>query len=176
MVSTGGGEVEQPRSPQNYKPRTPVKRPRIHVEKIDIKTSQKTHYSSLRSAAKAAGVEWLKMRHAIDNEDVLCDARWYSKDTDDKLCAECGLPDDKMTDYITCDQCDNVWHYECAGVEQANIPDGDWFCKNCNPEAASEASGAGTSMKDEESGDGLGCHPAGAPESVHAESSAGFQY
>ena len=34
--------------------------------------------------------------------------------------------------------------------QQANIPDGDWFCKNCNLEAASEASGAGTSMKDEE--------------------------
>ena len=180
MVSTGGEGDEQPGLQQNRKPRIPVKKARIPVWKIDIKTSQRTDYLSMLSAAKAAGVDWLKMKHAIMNEDVLCDARWYTKDTDEKLCAECGLPDDNpKTNYITCDQCDDVWHFECAGVEQADIPDGDWFCKKCNPEATSEASGAGTSIKREESGDGLGSHPAGAPkfpESVHAESSAGCQY
>ena len=37
---------------------------------------------------------------------------------------------------ISCEgkDCDLEWfHYECVGISDENVPDGDWFCDECKP-------------------------------------------
>ena len=42
---------------------------------------------------------------------------------------DCHQPD-SYDDMICCDGCDNWIHLHCAGL--TNVPDGNWFCSNCN--------------------------------------------
>ena len=128
QVATGAcnKEVSSAVEQQGRKPR-----PRIAVKKIDVKTNKETDYRSVNSAAKVAGVDWNRMKQAIEHEDVLCGARWYYDDADDTLCAKCGLSDDSERNYITCDKCDRWWHFECVGVAAADLDSQVWFCEDC---------------------------------------------
>jgi len=47
-------------------------------------------------------------------------------------CIICG----KIGNLLCCESCPNVVHPECVGL--ANLPEGDWFCEECNPPPATE--------------------------------------
>jgi hypothetical protein len=55
-------------------------------------------------------------------------------DEDDEACAIChGLESEKPNEIIFCDGCDFTVHQDCYGVPV--LPTGDWFCRNCRPQA-----------------------------------------
>lgn len=63
-------------------------------------------------------------------------------DDDDEVCAMCGKPDSEPPNEIVfCDGCDMPVHQECYGL--AEIPEGDWICRNCSQEEAAGPAGQG---------------------------------
>ena len=65
-----------------------------------------------------------------------------SDEEDDEVCAICSKPDsDPPNEIVFCDNCDMPVHQECYGL--AEVPEGDWICRNCSQEGASLASGGG---------------------------------
>ncbi|KAK3294809.1 origin recognition complex subunit 4 C-terminus-domain-containing protein [Chaetomium fimeti] len=61
-----------------------------------------------------------------------------SEEEDDEVCAICSKPDSKAPNEIVfCDNCDMPVHQQCYGL--AEVPEGDWICRNCSQEDATSA-------------------------------------
>ena len=39
-------------------------------------------------------------------------------------------------DLLCCDKCPRAFHVECLGVNEEDLPDGDWVCGGCDEDAA----------------------------------------
>lgn len=64
------------------------------------------------------------------------------EEEDDEVCAICSKPDSAPPNEIVfCDNCDMAVHQECYGL--AEIPEGDWICRNCSQDDATSASRRG---------------------------------
>jgi len=48
------------------------------------------------------------------------------------VCGTCG----RGGDLLCCDQCPRAFHVECLGVNEEDLPDGDWVCGGCDEDAA----------------------------------------
>ncbi|KAL2167398.1 hypothetical protein VTG60DRAFT_1348 [Thermothelomyces hinnuleus] len=60
------------------------------------------------------------------------------EDDDDEVCAICSKPDSEPPNEIVfCDNCDMPVHQECYGL--AEIPEGDWICRNCSQDDATKS-------------------------------------
>ena len=102
---------------------------------IEVATSVKKRYKSLREAHFAAEVDRKTMTDAIWNKGVLKGARWYFDDDsllEDSKCTKCGQNDDRIRDYIACDGCNKEWHFECTEPPISEVPEGTWFCLECS--------------------------------------------
>ncbi|KAL2120715.1 hypothetical protein VTJ04DRAFT_4742 [Mycothermus thermophilus] len=99
---------------------------RRHPESDDGPKTNGSHQEQQRVSGNGEGA-------AEDNEE------------DDEVCAICSKPDSAPPNEIVfCDNCDLAVHQQCYGI--AEIPEGDWFCRNCLQEDVSLANGAaGTS-------------------------------
>ncbi|KAL2255716.1 hypothetical protein VTK26DRAFT_2827 [Humicola hyalothermophila] len=65
-------------------------------------------------------------------------------DDDDEVCAICSKPDSEPPNEIVfCDNCDMAVHQECYGI--AEIPEGDWICRDCSQEGVTLADGGAIS-------------------------------
>ncbi|KAK5660240.1 hypothetical protein OQA88_12776 [Cercophora sp. LCS_1] len=65
---------------------------------------------------------------------------------DDEVCAICSKPDSKRgNEIVFCDNCDSGFHQECYNLPK--IPDGDWICRNCSQEEATELAVSGKTVK-----------------------------
>ncbi|XP_055634214.1 uncharacterized protein LOC129774494 [Toxorhynchites rutilus septentrionalis] len=51
-------------------------------------------------------------------------------------CAACERPDHAEKDMVFCDQCQNWYHFGCAGVTNAVKDDSSWICGKCMKNAA----------------------------------------
>ena len=51
-------------------------------------------------------------------------------------CQICGSVEDPLDSLLLCDQCDTPWHMECLRPALVTVPDGDWFCPDCNGRVA----------------------------------------
>ncbi|KAL1839057.1 hypothetical protein VTJ49DRAFT_1921 [Mycothermus thermophilus] len=68
------------------------------------------------------------------------------EDEDDEVCAICSKPDSEPPNEIVfCDTCDMAVHQECYGI--AELPEGDWFCRNCLQEGVALSNGTGAAAK-----------------------------
>jgi hypothetical protein len=50
------------------------------------------------------------------------------------ICARPGCKEEESEQMVECDQCEDWWHYHCAGVDSLNeetIQHNDFFCPNC---------------------------------------------
>ncbi|AEO66852.1 uncharacterized protein THITE_2115326 [Thermothielavioides terrestris NRRL 8126] len=64
------------------------------------------------------------------------------QEEDDEVCAICSKPDSAPPNEIVfCDNCDMAVHQECYGL--AEIPEGDWICRNCSQDDAPSANSLG---------------------------------
>lgn len=34
-------------------------------------------------------------------------------------------------DLLCCDNCPRSFHFKCLGLEEKDIPEGDWYCQKC---------------------------------------------
>lgn len=82
-------------------------------------------------------------------------------------------------DLLCCDKCPRAFHVECLGVNEEDLPDGDWVCGGCDEDAALWAhepllqwtlvSLAGSTTTTEE--DEAAAHASSTPEEAPTESS-----
>lgn len=83
----------------------------------------------------------------VGGEPDADDPDGQGSDEDDEVCAICSKPDSEPPNLIVfCDNCDTPVHQECYGL--AEIPEGDWVCRDCSQEGTSLAMGAGKSRTD----------------------------
>lgn len=50
-------------------------------------------------------------------------------------CCECGVLEKPGDQMLLCDRCNLATHLECTHDNLTEIPDGDWFCRNCSSKA-----------------------------------------
>ncbi|KAJ1627833.1 hypothetical protein T492DRAFT_595378 [Pavlovales sp. CCMP2436] len=50
-------------------------------------------------------------------------------------CKTCGAADD-VDSTLLCDKCDTPYHMHCLLPRLDAVPDGDWFCPECQPESS----------------------------------------
>jgi origin recognition complex subunit 4 len=68
-----------------------------------------------------------------------------SEEEDDEVCAICSKPDSKAPNEIVfCDNCDMPVHQQCYGL--AEVPEGDWICRNCSQDDATSANLGGANQ------------------------------
>lgn len=58
-----------------------------------------------------------------------------SDEEDDELCAVCKNGEsDPPNEILFCDNCDRAFHQQCCSPPVAEVPEGDWLCKDCDPD------------------------------------------
>ena len=68
-----------------------------------------------------------------------CEAIQSSMMSDDEEEPYCMCLEPNNLFMIACEgrDCDIQWfHYSCVGIDPNDIPDGDWFCKECSSKSA----------------------------------------
>lgn len=100
------------------------------LEELAVGTPSK----SARKRIEVAGLE--NGEHASDEGSG-------SDEEDDEVCAICSKPDSEPPNEIVfCDNCDMPVHQECYGL--AEVPEGDWICRNCSQDDATSANRSST--------------------------------
>ncbi|KAG7287878.1 hypothetical protein NEMBOFW57_007395 [Staphylotrichum longicolle] len=100
------------------------------LEELAVGTPSK----SARKRIEVAGLE---------NNEHASDEGSGSDEEDDEVCAICSKPDSEPPNEIVfCDNCDMPVHQECYGL--AEVPEGDWICRNCSQDDATSANRSST--------------------------------
>lgn len=75
-----------------------------------------------------------KRRHcsgpASEEEGEMEEGKGEPEAEDDLACEVCGSTAGGVT-MLLCDGCDGGWHMECLDVPLEAVPEGDWFCDEC---------------------------------------------
>ena len=99
-------------------------------------------WSPSKSPRKETAAE-LRARAAPKDAEQASDKGSGSDEEDEEVCAICSKPDSEPPNEIVfCDNCDMPVHQECYGL--AEVPEGDWLCRNCSQEDASSTELGGT--------------------------------
>ncbi len=100
-------------------------------------------YSPSKSPRKQTEAADLLARAAPNDAEQASDKESVSDEEDEEVCAICSKPDSEPPNEIVfCDNCDMPVHQECYGL--AEVPEGDWICRNCSQEDATSTKLGGT--------------------------------
>lgn len=88
-------------------------------KKEKLKDEVKVHSSKKPTAENKSCIV---IRETIDVDESVDDKVW--------ICPDCSLPDDGSP-MIGCDDCDEWYHYKCAGILHEPGEDEQWFCPLC---------------------------------------------
>ena len=99
--------------------------------------------SPSKSARKQTAAADLRARAAPKDAEQATDEGSGSDEEDEEVCAICSKPDSEPPNEIVfCDNCDMPVHQKCYGL--AEVPEGDWICRNCSQEDAAVTELGGT--------------------------------
>ena len=99
--------------------------------------------SPSKSPTKQTVAADMRARAAPKDAEQASDKGSGSDEEDEEVCAICSKPDSEPPNEIVfCDNCDMPVHQECYGL--AEVPEGDWLCRNCSQEDASSTKLGGT--------------------------------
>ncbi len=99
--------------------------------------------SPSKSARKQTAAADLRARAAPKDAEQATDEGSGSDEEDEEVCAICSKPDSEPPNEIVfCDNCDMPVHQKCYGL--AEVPEGDWICRNCSQEDAAPTELGGT--------------------------------
>lgn len=106
-------------------------------EALDSLAAASPSKSARKRREAAEAVDEMQVGEPNDEEE----GSEEGSDQDDEVCAICSKPDSEPPNEIVfCDACDMAVHQRCYGL--AEIPEGDWICRNCSQEDATSAVGA----------------------------------
>jgi len=95
--------------------------------------SRNCHHGS-RHGRQRASTE----RGGRNAPEIVNDSDDNNDDEDEAICAVCWESTDSDSAIVLlCEGCEDEVHLTCAGLEA--VPDGDWFCKACQPSASAKA-------------------------------------
>lgn len=122
-----------------------VGRPRKSVSNDGGKREETFEEAISRSSSKSTKRGNQPTPSRFEQEKVSCDEE-DEEDDNDEVCAICSKPDSKRgNEIVLCDNCDQGFHQKCYNL--AKIPEGDWICRNCSQEEATELSNQGKAAK-----------------------------
>ncbi|KAK4039022.1 origin recognition complex subunit 4 C-terminus-domain-containing protein [Parachaetomium inaequale] len=115
---------------------------RLDEEALDKLAAASPSKSARKRREAAEAVDELQVGGAAEDEEDASGGE-SEEEEDDEVCAICSKPDsDPPNEIVFCDNCDMPVHQECYGL--AEVPEGDWICRNCSQDDATAANLGGT--------------------------------
>ncbi|TFK48358.1 RCC1/BLIP-II [Heliocybe sulcata] len=93
--------------------------PLIGIDVFDVAAGQNTTFFLARPNEKFSDLP----RHPVDVDAP-------------ELCLACGKENGEDDSPLACDKCDNPYHLKCLEPPLDAVPEGEWFCPQCEAEAA----------------------------------------
>jgi origin recognition complex subunit 4 len=115
---------------------------KLNEEALDKLAAASPSKSARKRREAAEAVDELQVGGEPEDDEDASDGD-SGEEEDDEVCVICSKPDsDPPNEIVFCDNCDMPVHQECYGL--AEVPEGDWICRNCSQDDATAANVGGT--------------------------------